>query len=94
MSHNISRIKSVPLMSDRKTMPRIKASDSSTAVSQRGAQSQIYNESFVPDSAENKSVGNQSHLPSIMGKESHRNQSIFFTDQPRGYYDLKKMFGR
>lgn len=81
-------------MSDRKTVPRTKASDSSTAVSQRAPQSQIYNESFVAESAEVKSHGNQSQLPSILGKESHRNKSVFFGEQPKGYYDLKKMYGR
>jgi hypothetical protein len=81
-------------MSDRKTEPRKRAFNESAIVSHREGQSAINNESQVPESVDLKSNENRSHLPSILGRESSRNQSVFFGSKAKGYYDLTKMFGR
>lgn len=91
---NSSRIKSVPLMTDRKTESRVKLSNASAFSSMYDPASMIHNESRVPESAEDRSIANQSHLPNISKVDSTNRSHLFFGENPKGSINMKKMCGR
>jgi hypothetical protein len=81
-------------MTDRKNESRTKHDNASVISSMYDPISQIHNDSKAPESVDDRHAPNHSHLPNISQIDSTSRSQLFFGDQAKGSYSMKKMFGR